>query len=62
MVAAACFGCGEAKLVGPNGETKYDLSKEARTNLENVLLGYHKNRPDSEGWLNMTKDYKARQQ
>lgn len=59
--AYVCFGCGEAKLVGPNGETKYDLNATARTRLENVLLGYHKNRPDSEGWLNITKDYKARQ-
>jgi hypothetical protein len=60
--AYVCFGCGEAKLVGPNGEMKYNLNREGRTKLENVLLGYHKNRPDSEGWLNMTKDYKARQQ
>jgi len=57
-----CFGCGEAKVVGPNGETKYDLDSAGRVKLEDVLFAYHKNRPDSEGWLNMTKDYKARQQ
>jgi hypothetical protein len=57
-----CFGCGEAKLVGPNGETKYDLASAGRTKLENVLFAYHRNRPDSEGWLNLTKDYKGRQQ
>jgi len=60
--AYICFGCGEAKLVGPNGEMKYNYSRAARTRLENVLFAYHRNRPDSEGWLNMTKDYKARQQ
>jgi hypothetical protein len=57
-----CFGCGEAKLVGPNGETKYDLDSAGRIKLEDVLFAYHKNRPDSEGWLNLTKGYKERKQ
>lgn len=57
-----CFGCGEAKVVGPNGETKYSIGGVAKTKLQNVLFAYHKNRPDSEGWLKMTKDYRSRQQ
>jgi hypothetical protein len=55
-----CFGCGEAKVAGPNGETRYSLSRAAQTKLQDVLLAYHKNRPDSEGWLKMTKDYRDR--
>jgi hypothetical protein len=55
-----CFGCGEAKVAGPNGETKYSLSRPALTRLQDVLLAYHKNRPDSEGWLKMTKEYRDR--
>ncbi len=40
-----CFGCGEVKLYGPTGETRYDIQQDVRKRLENVLKPYRKNRP-----------------
>ncbi len=44
--ALLCFGCGEAKVVGPKGEHRYDLDKPAQTTLRTLLDAYRKNRPD----------------
>jgi hypothetical protein len=38
-----CFGCGEVKMYGPLGETRFDLA-DAKS-LRGVLMPYQKNRP-----------------
>jgi hypothetical protein len=40
-----CFGCGEAKVIGPGTELHYDLVDSARTTLREMLKKYRKNRP-----------------
>lgn len=42
-----CLGCFEGKLAGPSSETHYDVSPKARASLQELLVPYHKNRPDS---------------
>ena len=40
-----CFGCGEVKMYGPTGETRYDIPQDPRKRLEALLEPYRKNRP-----------------
>ena len=41
-----CFGCGEVTVYGSGrSETRYDLGRDARTRLEELLKPYQKNRP-----------------
>ena len=39
------FGCDEAQVIGPRGETRYDLARLTNETLENVLPPYRNNRP-----------------
>lgn len=41
-----CFGCGEVMVYGSGrSETRYDLDRDARTRLGDILKPYQKNRP-----------------
>ena len=41
-----CFGCGEAKVYGPDlSETRYDLNRDSHKRLGEILKPYQKNRP-----------------
>lgn len=40
-----CFGCGEARVITPNGDTVYDVEVNARERLRDLLQPYRKNRP-----------------
>jgi hypothetical protein len=44
-LALICFGCGEAKLIGPWSSSRNDLDETARQKLADILHSYHKNRP-----------------
>jgi hypothetical protein len=44
-----CFGCGEAKLIGPNGNAVYNIDPSARQRLKTFLQPHQKNRPSSKG-------------
>jgi hypothetical protein len=51
------FGCGEARLVGPERNGHYSLAREARKKLAQVLFPYRKNRPDSPGWKELLRKH-----
>lgn len=40
-----CFGCWEAKVIGPQGEAMYDVAPNARDRLKTLLEPYRRNRP-----------------
>jgi hypothetical protein len=42
-----CFGCGEVKIYGPLGESRFDMQRETESRLHGVLGAYKKNRPAS---------------
>lgn len=48
--ALLCFGCGEAKLLGPGLDQRYELAKLARSELHALLGSYRQNRPLSRFW------------
>jgi hypothetical protein len=47
--ALICFGCHEVKLFGPELESRHDLDRAAYERLQELLKGYRKNRPATEG-------------
>ena len=53
-----CFGCGEIKVIGPKGEARYDVARDARKRLQAILSPYRANRPPHEsfGTLDRTPD------
>ena len=40
-----CFGCGEAMILGPKGQHRFDLDPSALTSLRSLLGTLRKNRP-----------------
>jgi hypothetical protein len=40
-----CFGCGEVKIYGPLGESRFDMERDTEKRLRSVLWAYEKNRP-----------------
>lgn len=47
-VCLICFGCGEFRVYGPQGEQYFDISAGARERLQALLSPYVKNRPPHE--------------
>lgn len=42
-----CFGCGEARVISPDGDRRYDLEANVRQRLRDLLQPYRKNRPST---------------
>ena len=47
-VILLCFGCNEAKVIGPHGEHRYDLDRERRNEIRKILVAHWQNRPRQE--------------
>ena len=43
-----CFGCMEAKLIGPHGKQRFDLDRASRSSLRKLLVSHWQNRPKQE--------------
>jgi hypothetical protein len=43
--ALICFGCFEAKIYGPGGETTYDVGRDSQGRFKELLQPYRRNRP-----------------
>jgi hypothetical protein len=44
-----CFGCGEVKVHGSDGDSRFNIAIEARKRLETILKPYRENRPEQSG-------------
>ena len=40
-----CLGCGDIKVIWPDGEKKFDLTRRTKARLDAILTQYRKNRP-----------------
>ena len=40
-----CYGCGEAKIIGPHGEHRFDLTRPNREVTRKILVDHWQNRP-----------------
>lgn len=42
-----CFGCSEARVITPAGDSVYDITPRASVRLKELLAPYRKNRPNT---------------